>query len=58
MTSRLPELLTAQEVAEFARVRERTIYQMAKDGRLKGHKVGRGWRFYREDVLEVVGGER
>ena len=44
------EILTLSEVASLLRVSHLTIYNMIKDGRLKGHKVGREWRFIKKDI--------
>jgi excisionase family DNA binding protein len=52
------EVLTAQQAAELLQVSVRTVLQLARDGQLRGHKVGRAWRFWREDVLAYVRGEQ
>jgi excisionase family DNA binding protein len=44
------ELLTVEEVADFLRVRPSTVYEWAKDGRIPASKVGRLWRFSREEI--------
>lgn len=44
------ELLTVDEVAEFLRVKPSTVYEWAKQGKIPASKVGRLWRFRREDV--------
>ena len=44
------EILTLSEVASLLRVSHQTIYNMIKDGRLKGYKVGREWRFIKKDI--------
>ncbi len=43
----LPEVLTADEAAAFVRVSEKTLRQLAKQGRVPAQKVGREWRFLR-----------
>lgn len=48
------EILTLSEVASLLRVSHQTIYNMIKDGRLKGHKVGREWRFIKKDIDAYV----
>lgn len=48
------EILTLSEVASLLRVSHQTIYNMIKDGRLKGHKVGREWRFIKKDIDDYV----
>lgn len=48
--ARLPELLTAQEVAQALRVDPATVRRWANDGTLPSIRVGRGWRFRADDV--------
>ena len=43
--------LSIEEVAEWLGVDARTVYRLAKSGRLPGFKVGRQWRF-NEDALK------
>ena len=46
------EILTIQEVAATLRISERTIYAMAKEGRLPGAvKIGRSWRVLRPKLM-------
>ncbi len=47
-------LLTFQEAAELLRVSRATMYRLLASGQLIGHKVGRGWRFYKTDVHKFV----
>jgi excisionase family DNA binding protein len=51
------DLYTTRQVQEILKVDRITIYRMLKDGRLKGVKVGRQWRFTRQEVERVVSGE-
>lgn len=44
------ELLTLKQVAEWLQVSDRTVLRMIDDGKLRGVKVGRQWRF---DATEV-----
>ena len=47
-------LLTFKEAEDFLRVSRATIYRLLWSGRLTGHKVGKGWRFYKTDLRELV----
>lgn len=47
----MDEVFTVPEAAQFLRVHEQTVYQLLREGRLKGVKVGRSWRIHRH-VLE------
>lgn len=49
-----PDILNVEEVADLFRVSTQTIYAMLKDGRLTARKVGREWRFSREEVERIV----
>lgn len=44
------DVLNLDETADFLRVSNQTIYNMIRDGRIKAHKVGREWRFFRSDL--------
>ena len=52
------EILTAEQAADLLQVSTKTVLQLARDSELRGHKVGRAWRFCRSDVLAYVRGER
>jgi excisionase family DNA binding protein/YgiT-type zinc finger domain-containing protein len=52
-----PDLLNLQETAEMLRVSNQTVYNMLKDGRLSARKVGKEWRFLRDEVYEAMTGE-
>jgi excisionase family DNA binding protein len=43
-------ILTVQDVADYLRVNQRTVYRLVVDGRLPGFKVGAAWRFKRVDI--------
>ena len=45
-------LTTVEEVAKYLKVEESTVYTWAKKGKLPGMKVGRFWRFKKEDINE------
>jgi excisionase family DNA binding protein len=53
-TDRPNDLLTATRVGLRLGVDTSTIYRMAADGRLPAVKVGRQWRFPREEVERVL----
>ena len=49
-----PEIMTVQEVAEFLRVSERTVYDWATHGVIPCGKLGTTWRFKRSEVDKWV----
>ena len=48
----MKELMTVEEVANYLRVTERTIYRMLKRGKLPAIKVGNRWRFDKKSIDE------
>jgi len=49
-----PEIMTVQEVADYLRVSERTVYEWASQGTIPCGKLGTTWRFKRLDVEKWV----
>lgn len=54
MQTEKPEILTVQEVAQFLRVSERTVYEWATAGTIPCGKLGTTWRFKRSEVEKWV----
>ena len=56
-TGRLAEVtdqvLTAGEAALLLKVSTKTLLKLARAGELPGRKVGRAWRFVRDDLLAL-----
>lgn len=48
------DLLTAREVQDMLKIDRTTIYRMLKDGRLTGVKIGKQWRFARQEVDDLL----
>lgn len=53
---KLPEVMTAQEVAEFLRISETAVRQYAVRGSIPGRQIGDDWRFWRAAVVEWLRG--
>ncbi len=51
-------LLTFEEAAALLRVSRATLYRLIAGGQLTGHKVGRGWRFYKTDLHKFIAAQR
>ena len=45
-----PDLMTLQELAEYLKLAERTVYGYAQKGVLPGIKIGSSWRFRKSDI--------
>jgi excisionase family DNA binding protein len=50
------QLLTAKEVAPLLRFNERTVKNLASEGKIPGAvRVGREWRFQRTEIERLIG---
>jgi len=43
-------VFTIDELAIYLKLPKRTLYKLAQEGTVPGHKVGRHWRFHRETI--------
>lgn len=50
MNTDIATVMTVQEVAEYLRVNQRTVYRLAATRKLPSFKVGSNWRFKRSDI--------
>ncbi|MHB8135972.1 MAG: helix-turn-helix domain-containing protein [Anaerolineaceae bacterium] len=50
----MDEFWTAEEVSNYLRIPQSTIYKLAQDKVLPGFKVGKHWRFRREAILKWI----
>jgi excisionase family DNA binding protein len=41
-------------VAALLQVHVKTVYRLAEQGVIPGHKIGRRWRFSRRRILDLV----
>jgi excisionase family DNA binding protein len=44
------EVLTVKELANYLKIHESTVYRLIKTRQLPAFKVGRDWRFNREQI--------
>ena len=44
------EIWTVAEVAAYLRVSEATIYKLVRKKEIPGKRIGRSWRFWREEI--------
>lgn len=49
-----PDIMTLEEVAEYLRISERTVYDWAQKGDIPCGKIGTAWRFLRSDIEKWV----
>lgn len=45
-----PKIMTVHEVADYLRLSDATVYQMARSGRIPVFHMGRVWRFKRSEI--------
>lgn len=43
-------VFTVDDLAAYLKLPKRTIYKLAQEGKVPGHKVGKHWRFHRETI--------
>ena len=48
------DVMTVREVAEYLKVKERTIYRLVAKGGIPAFKVGGSWRFRRAEIEEWI----
>jgi len=48
------DILTIQEAAEYLQMGKRSLYKLAKEGRIPAKKVLNKFRFVREDLRDWV----
>ena len=53
------QVLTIREVAQYLRLSEAKIYELARNGTIPAVRIGKSWRFQKELLMEWVrnGGE-
>lgn len=44
------DILTVREVATYLKIKEKTAYRLAAEGKIPGFKVGGSWRFCRDEI--------
>lgn len=50
------EILTIEEAATYLQIGKRSIYKLAKEGKIPGKKVLNKWRFEKESLRSWVSG--
>ena len=48
------QILTTQELAEYLKLTEVTIYKYANEGKIPGTKIGSRWRFDKDKIDELL----
>lgn len=42
--------MTISDLAEYLQVSKSSLYKLVQDGRVPGQKVGKHWRFHKENI--------
>lgn len=48
------DILTVSEIAAYLRIKEKTAYRLAGEGKLPAFKVGGSWRFRRAEIEQWI----
>jgi excisionase family DNA binding protein len=48
------EILTPSQVASLLQIHVKTVYRLASEGVIPGSRIGRSWRFRKDDILGLV----
>ena len=48
------EILTIEEAAEYLQIGKRSVYKLAKEGKIPGKKILNKWRFEKGSLREWV----
>ncbi len=49
-----PKFLTPEEVSELFLIPRRTIQSLVRNKRIPGFKIGKRWRFRKEDIEQWI----
>lgn len=52
------DILTLQELSEYLKIAEKTLYGYVQKGRIPGIKIGSAWRFRRADIEQWLEQQR
>ncbi len=54
MMNHTEEVMTLRQVADYFKVSEMTIHRLTQRGMLPGVKIGRQWRYFRQNIEMIV----
>lgn len=52
------DILTIDELSKYLRISKSTLYKLVREGRIPSQKVGRHWRFHKENIDRWLGEEK
>ena len=54
----MDNVLSVRDVALFLKINEQTVYRLARCGKIPARKIGKQWRFSRDEIEAMVRGMR
>ena len=52
----LDEIMTTSQVAALLQIHTKTVHRLSRKGVLPGSRIGRRWRFSRQEIVALVSG--
>jgi len=52
----VPDVMTIEQLCSYLQLSRSTLYKLAQEGKLPGHKVGKHWRFSKQVIDEWLRG--
>jgi len=52
------DILTIEELSKYLRVSKSTLYKLVREGRIPSQKVGRHWRFHKDNIDRWLGQDK
>jgi excisionase family DNA binding protein len=48
------KIVTAKEVADFLKLTDSTVYNLATEGKLAAFRIGNSWRFDMDQIMQQI----
>ena len=52
------DILTIEELSEYLRISKSTLYKLVREGKIPSQKVGRHWRFHKDNIDRWLGQDK
>ncbi len=52
------KVMTTDEAVKYLKTTKKTFLKLVHEGKIKGNKIGRAYRFLREDLDKLIRGEK
>ena len=54
----MPQMMATHQVAEFLKLHEITVCKYAAQGRIPAVRIGKSWRFDKDEIDKWIGGDQ